>query len=192
MKRLVASLLLVAAIPSAGVLITGPAAGAPSQEGSIVRNGNFERPVLPPNGQIYFAGQAFGHWRVTRGSVDLHAKYFVCARGRQCVDLSGGGPGTIAQRPSALVGQSYTLGFALAGNPDGQPTVKEMLVKWQGTIIADLTFDTTGHSGQDMGWTYYSFDVTATVANPTLKFVSLTHGPYGPVVDDVSLVPVVR
>ena len=186
MKKLIASLLLVAAIPLVGVL-SGPVAAARTGE-SIIVNGSFEK---PSHGGTYFDGQRFGHWLVTRSSVDQVRKVWQAAEGVQCIDLSGYDAGAISQRPDATIGQTYTLRFALAGNTEGGPMTMRMLVRWQGTLVADLTFDTTGHSSQNMGWTSYSFQVTATVANPALKFISKNRGVHGPALDDVSLVPVV-
>lgn len=193
MKRLVATLLLVAAIPLAGILGAGPVLGAPSQVESIVVDGSFEKPVAPRGGQqliTFREGQHFGHWKVLRHSVEVVGRRWQAADGVQSLDLSGDDKGIIRQKPSAVTGQTYTLSFAFAGNPEGGPATKEMLVKWEGALIADLTFDTTGHSNQDMGWTYYSFEVTATTTQPVLKFISRNRGFQGPALDDVSLVPV--
>jgi len=107
----------------------------------------------------------------------------------QSVDLSGSEAGGIRQKVDAVEGQTYTLRFALAGNPEGGDRIVGMRVKWEGTVVAELTFDTTGHSNHHMGWTHYSFEVTATSARPGLQFISLNDGFWGPALDHVSLVP---
>jgi choice-of-anchor C domain-containing protein len=193
MKRFVATLLLVAAIPLAGILVAGPAAASTSQGESIVVNGSFERPVVPHRGSqllSFQAGQHFGHWKVKRHSVEVLGLRWQAADGVQSVDLSGLDNGSIRQKPFAVAGQTYTLSFALAGNAEGVPLIVRLRVKWEGAIVAELAFDTTGHSPQDMGWTYHSFEVTATTSRPSLEFVSRTHGTRGPALDDVTLVPV--
>jgi choice-of-anchor C domain-containing protein len=180
--RLITSLLFALA----GLGFFPPQAGAVAA--NLVVNGSFEKPVAPWPGLGFSAGQFFGHWYVGRGSVDLLGEnYWQNAEGVQSVDLSGLTHAAIGQKVPGTVGQTYTLSFALAGNPEGGPGIKTMRVRWEGSTVATLMFDTTGHSGEDMGWIYYSFEVTATSSTPLLAFSSLTPGVYGPALDDVSL-----
>lgn len=191
MKRLTILASLVALL---AVLVAPGSAGVmPSQASqNIVRNGSFERPVAPVGGILtFFGGQTFDGWRVRHHSIDLIGEgYWEHAAGKQSVDLSGNARGGIGQTLQAVAGQNYTLRFALAGNPDGLPAMKTMRVIWEGIVVADLDFDTTGHSREDMGWTYYEFSVVANSSSPHLRFLSMTAGPNGPAVDDVTVTPV--
>lgn len=47
------------------------------------------------------------------------------------------------------------------------------------------TFDTTGHSLADMGWTQEIFQFTATGTSTTLTFTNLDLGFFGPALDNV-------
>jgi hypothetical protein len=105
----------------------------------------------------------------------------------QSVDLNGFEPGTIGQVLVAESGQTYTLRLSLAGNPDCGGSVKDIRIKWESTVVADLSFDTTGHSRGDMGWTSYALDVVASSSSPRLSFISLTEGPCGPALDAISV-----
>jgi len=77
--------------------------------------------------------------------------------------------------------------FDLAGNPDGNPTIKEMRVSAGGSS-ADFSFDTTGKSRSNMGWVSNSWDFTATGTTTTLSFLNLVDTPYGPALDNVSVI----
>lgn len=54
-------------------------------------------------------------------------------------------------------------------------------------IVDVVTFDTTGFSNWNMGWTTYEYDVTATESITRLTFRSVIDGNYGPVLDAVSV-----
>jgi choice-of-anchor C domain-containing protein len=121
--------------------------------------------------------------------VDLTPGYYwEPAEGQQSVDLDGTcGAGVIYQDLNTSVSQTYSLRFALAGNPDGAPTIKEMEVWWGNSLVDRLTFDTTGRTRTSMGWGLHEYVVTATEASTRLRFKSLTPGCFGPVLDKVSV-----
>ena len=105
------------------------------------------------------------------------------------MDLSGIDAGTVAQSVPTVPGQTYVLRFAMAGNPEGGPAVKQMRVRWGSEVVAEPTFDTTGHDDRHMGWVYLSYSVTADAGAVTLSFESLTGGVFGPALDDVTVIP---
>ena len=106
----------------------------------------------------YFAGQTFGFWTVESGSVDQVGSLWTASDGQQSLDLNGFENGVLYQDLQTVPGQTYLLRFAMAGNPDGGPTFRQMAVWWDTSSLDTLTFDTTGHT-----------DTTGTVAVDRLK-----------------------
>jgi choice-of-anchor C domain-containing protein len=155
--------------------------------------------VTDPGGfQFYYAGDnSIPGWTITGGSVDvLRAPRWQPHEGQQSVDLSGVTTGGIYQDVPTTPGQAYRLSFWLAGNPEftnagGGPAVKTMRLTWDGAPVANLSFDTTGRTTTDLGWTQYTFDIVATDATSRLWFESTTSGFAGPLIDDLNLVEVV-
>jgi choice-of-anchor C domain-containing protein len=154
---------------------------------NIVANGDFEVPVVPGPFVTYPTGFNFGGWMVTSGTIDHIGTHWQAASLRQSVDLSGLTPGTIRQDIATMPGERYILRFAMAGNPDGPPTVKQMEVRFGGAVVDQPTFSTSGTSRTAMGWVYLDYVVQATTALSALEFQSLTNTPFGPALDDVSL-----
>ena len=154
----------------------------------LVKDGGFEKPTLSGGFNEYNAGQTFGKWAVTAGSIDLvTASYWTPAQGNQSVDLDGSNAGTIAQNLSTTVGTSYSLSFAMAGNPVCGSQVVQMQVVWGSTVVATLSFDTTNHSTSSMGWKHHTYTVQATSTTTSLSFVSLTQSLCGPTLDAVTV-----
>jgi choice-of-anchor C domain-containing protein len=117
-----------------------------------------------------------GDWTPSDGSHSLH--------------LNGTGPGSVGQSIETIFGHDYTLSFDMAGNPNGDPTVKTMDVSAIGTTTQTqgFSFDTTGTSSTDMGWTRMEWVFTADITGLTdLQFISTTDGPYGPALDNVAM-----
>ncbi len=157
---------------------------------SIVKNGDFEEPIVSPNAFVeYNAGHSFQGWAVASGSVDLIGSYWLSAHGNQSLDLDGSNAGTIYQDLPTSSGTSYTLSFYLAGNPVCAPPVKQMQVWWGSTLVATLSFDITGHSTITMGWQKHSYKVQATSSIIRLRFVSMTQSACGVALDAISVTP---
>lgn len=167
---------------------------------SIVVNGDFEVPVVQNTAhghqfETYEAGEQFLGWTVGGHSIDIVAEgFWEAASGVQSVDLTGYGAGSISQDIPTLPGQRYELSFAFAGNPawsDTAPLVVTMRFLWRGTVVDTLSFDTAGHSGTSMGWTYFDYQLTAATDLTQLTFSSLTASyNRGPAIDDVKLVAI--
>ena len=157
---------------------------------AAVQNGGFESPVIGPTYSAFLAGENLGGWVVESGSVEIVGPYWQSAEGSQSLDLSGiwEWAGTIYQDIATIPGQTYKIRFAFAGNPEDQ-AIKDAKVFWNDSELATLTVDTAGRSLQSMGWTYYTYDVTANSTVSRLKFQSLTLNFLGPVIDDVSVTP---
>ena len=173
---------------------------APPAAGAQLTHGGFETPVVGANTFVGRAsGTTFGGWTVASGNVDhIGAGYWEAAEGVQSLDLNGNQAGAIYQNVMVTPGSSYDLFFALAGNPASGPAVKTVQVLWGPTPeslvpVGTFTFDVTGRTFAAMGWSEQSAaGLTATSGTMTLQFASLTVGAYGPVVDDVTLLPAVN
>jgi choice-of-anchor C domain-containing protein len=151
---------------------------------NLVKDGGFERPIVVRNG---YQGQ-LGAWTIGAGNVDVQGNH-VAAEGEQSLDLDGTNDrGEIHQDLATIPGHSYTLTFALAGNTEGLPVTKTLAVAF-GATTQTYTFDTTGHSGADMGWTTKTLTITATAPTTRLSFRStdaiVFPQSYGPMIDEV-------
>jgi choice-of-anchor C domain-containing protein len=181
MNKLVAFLLI-------GLGVSGAACAT-----NLVANPGMELPMLSGGYHTFSAGESFGGWTVSEHSIDLCATdTWQAAEGSQSVDLGGSpGPGVIYQDLAVAAGQTYRLQFAMAGDPFWAG-IKEMKVYWAEGLVADLIFDTTPYSADNMGWTYHSYSVTASGTTARLRFEDVNHtdGYYGAALDDVSVVAI--
>jgi choice-of-anchor C domain-containing protein len=182
----------------AGAVVVGLVALAmagPAFAGTnLVQDGKFELPKLPPGvpWQTYVAGSTFGAWSVGAGNVDL-AQAWQAPSGTQSVDLEGtNADGEVHQDLATTAGGHYLIKFKLAGNPEGAPAIKTIQVTWGGVIVATFTFDTTGHTTQDMGWVTKKVKVVAQGSTTRLGFQSADepngHNSFGPTIDSVKVV----
>lgn len=155
---------------------------------SLISNGGFEQGTNPgPSFTTLPAGStAMTNWRVTSGTVDYIGPYWTAAAGQRSVDLNGNDPGAISQAFKTKPGTTYAVRFSMAGNPDGPPATKRLHVSADGDT-AELTFNTEGRSREDMGYEKRTVLFTATSPQTTLAFTTLTPGPYGPAIDDVTV-----
>jgi choice-of-anchor C domain-containing protein len=157
---------------------------------NLLSNGSFETPVQGGDFGTIFStdpNPTIGAWTVTSGSVDLINTYWTAEDGNQSLDMSGNGPGSIAQTVNTTAGETYQLSFWEAGNTDGGSTVKSLSAIVNGTQIGDALFDDTGKSRSNMGWQQYSYDFTSSGGPTTISFQSNEPSPWGPALDNVSL-----
>jgi choice-of-anchor C domain-containing protein len=177
MKKFVLALAALAALP------TGANAAA-------FMNGSFETGPAVGGFSTYFAGATdITGWVVGSHSVDYIGGYWQSQDGSRNIDLSGNAPGSISQTFDTVNGLTYTVKFWLAGNPDGGPTIKPLLVDVGGATTL-YNFDVTGASRGAMNWVEKSYTFTATGASTTLTFASNSGTAYGPALDNVSVVAV--
>jgi len=173
----------VASIAFAGgtLAFTGPA--NPSFEsGTYVDGGSgFE--------QLSAGDTSIDGWTVDSGSVDWIGTYWPAAEGSMSIDLSGGEAGAISQTFDTTIGNTYTVTFALSGNPAGDPAIKTLDVSATGGTVSSYTYDVTalGNDLTNMNWTTESYTFLATSATTTLSFVSTTEGVFGPAIDNVAV-----
>lgn len=172
-----------ARINAAAGLAATLALGGAAHASNLVADGTFDLPSGGGSFTTYFAGQSFGPWTVTSGSVDLIGGYWQAPAGGGSVDVDGDAPGAFSQTLATGTG-AYTLTFDLSGNPDGPPVTKTLQVT-VGSASQTFTYDIGANSHGDM--MYAPETLTFDASGPTtLTFTSLDVGtPYGPVVGNV-------
>jgi len=177
----------------AGILLVLSLSASFALADNIVVNGNFETPFAGQDFVMFQPGETFGGWTVAITWVDLVGTSVQAASGVQSVDLSGGSAGQIYQDLATVPGQTYELRFAMAGSgvvEQQPPLIKLMEVGWGTTLVDTPSFDITGHTVTDMGWTYHTYDLTAVSSITRLQFTSLIDTQWGPMIDDVSVTAV--
>jgi len=169
-----------------GIILVLLLAGVGAVSANIVQNPGFESPDVTVPFVTYESSTNLDGWNVIH--ID-HCSELLwdAAEGQQSLDLSSGTTGSISQSLSTTQGDSYDLSFALAGNPAGDPKIKNVEVFWGGVSQGIFTFDTTGKSyPNNLGWTTVVVpNLIAPSASTELKFVSLDDTAYGPTLDNV-------
>lgn len=161
----------------------------------VFGDGSFETPTAPAKSfTTRTAGQTIGPWTVTKGSVDhIGAGYWAAAEGDQSVDLNGVQAGGVAQTFATTPGTRYKVTYSVAANYVGGPVVKTGRVLVNGQEAQSFSFDSTGKTAVDMGYSSESFEFSAAVPQTTLTFDSTTvtasggASAYGPVLDAVTV-----
>ncbi|MBD0695023.1 choice-of-anchor C family protein [Streptomyces sp. CBMA123] len=184
---------LALAVAAATTLTTAglaaPAQAAGHRALSRFDDGSFESPKVPAgNFTELNAGQSIGPWQITGGSVDLiGAGFWQAAEGDQSIDLNGADSGTIAQTFTTVPGTTYSVTYALAGNPGGGPAVRTGKALIDGQDFQDFSFDVTGKTRAAMGYVGRQFSFVAYNSSTTLTFQSTVGGAFGPVLDNVQV-----
>ncbi|MEI7577723.1 MAG: choice-of-anchor C family protein [Armatimonadota bacterium] len=127
-------------------------------------------------------------WSAT--NVDWIESYWTAQHGTKSIDLSRVFAGSVEQSFVTVPGTTYSVEFFFAGNPDGNPVVKNAQVTVD-SFSQIYTFDTTGFSRPNIGWVQKSFSFVADDTAATLKFASLDATSFGPALDNVSVVAAV-
>ncbi len=175
------------------VLAAGLSSTALAQGGNLVRNGDFEAGGPVPAWLSLHAGStAIPGWRIKAGHVDLVGRWWQTAGGGGSVEVGTPGPGALEQSVATVPGRRYRLSFALAGNPEGPPRVKTLVVS-AGPTSRTFSFDSAGHTRQTMGWRTQTLDFTAVASATAIGFARTDGSPrsgwWGPAIDDVSVIP---
>jgi len=160
--------------------------------GALITNGSFESACINPGASFttHFPGDTcITGWTVIVEDIHYVGTFWVASDGSRSLDLDGntGSAGGIEQTFSTLPGMKYVVSFDMAGNPGNAPTIKPMRVSADGQF-QDFTFDITGRSFSNMGWTPHIWSFIADDTSATLEFRSLTtFQGWGPALDNVSV-----
>jgi choice-of-anchor C domain-containing protein len=160
--------------------VTGIADALPFQ------NGSFENPGAGAGVTTLFSvNTSITGWTVVNGSIDYLGSPWQAAEGTSSIDMSGIlTPGILTQNFDTVGGTLYEVIFAMAGNPLGGDKIKDLGVS-VANFSKDFTFDTSGKTITDMGWTNFSFTFLATDLLTTLTFTSLENNAFGAALDNV-------
>lgn len=170
-----------------------------SVNANLLTNGSFEDASINPGGGFIavFPGQtSITGWDVVSEDVHYMGTFWQASDGIRSLDLDGliGSSGGVSQTFSTVAGTQYNVTFDMAGNYANLPIIKPMRVSADGQS-QDFTFDVTGRSALDMGWTSMSWVFTADDTLATLQFLSLTETlglteGWGAALDNVSVLAV--
>lgn len=149
-------------------------------------NGGFELGTDPGSTFITLnsGSTAITGWTVGAGGVDYIGGYWQPAEGSRSLDLSAASAGATSQTFDTTSGTAYQVTFAMAGNSAGGNAIKTVNVA-AASSSANFTFDTTGRSTTNMGWSDRVFTFTASATSTTLTFTSQEANAYGPALDNV-------
>jgi choice-of-anchor C domain-containing protein len=171
--------------------------GAPAFAG-IEANGGFETFVTTasggsiPTGSFNFTSLNAGDtsitgWTIGAAGIDLINTLWTSHGGSYSIDLSNVNNGTISQTLTTVANQNYELRFWMAGNTGSAPTVKTMNVTFGSTTINNVSFNSSGFSNSNMGWTEYVYKFTATGTSTLLQFADTSGSASGVALDDIGV-----
>ncbi|HAT29519.1 MAG TPA: PEP-CTERM sorting domain-containing protein [Janthinobacterium sp.] len=161
-------------------------AGVAHAATELVSNGGFETSSFNGNFTSSGTGSGLSGWTVNSGSVDLINSYWAPAAGHYSLDLNGGSAGTISEALTTVVGQSYTVSFSLAGNPDAHG-IKNVEVGVAGVNHA-FAFNSAGKRRNAMGWETEKFNFVANSSSSVLSFAgNSANTAYGAALDNISV-----
>lgn len=154
-------------------------------------NGSFELGTDPGSFKTLNPGATdITGWTIT-GQLDYIGTYWQASDGGRSLDLSGLSAGSIQQDIDTIIGSTYIVNFDMAGNPDGDPTIKQLTVEAVGVDAQAFDFDITGHTKSNMGWQTMQWLFVANATTTTLKFTSLVGDTgWGPALDNVTVTAV--
>ena len=158
---------------------------------SFITNGSFEIASINPDGfvPVFPRQTSITGWDIITEDVHYVGTYWEASDGIRSIDLDGqpGSAGGVSQTFATVPGLSYIVTFDMAGNPANLPTIKPMRVSADGQS-QEFTFDITGRTLSDMGWTPMTWLFVADDASATLQFQSLTtFQGWGPALDNVAV-----
>lgn len=175
-----------------GGILGGSLSGAP------LFTSNFDYSGLGPWQLNVAPPSTLDGWTVSTGSVDWIGSGWTDAGARTnpalsgSIDLNGLGAGGVSRTLTGLTsGATYAVSFYLAGNPFNGTTwsaIQNGTLTF-GSATQALTFDTTGRSASNMGWTAVTYNFVATGSTQTVTFASTDApgDPNGIAIDGVSV-----
>ncbi|MDP3855070.1 choice-of-anchor C family PEP-CTERM protein [Phenylobacterium sp.] len=161
-----------------------------SAHAATILNGSFESGVAPGTFTTLdpLDNTSITGWTVGGAGVDYIGSYWIAADGDRSIDLSALSGGSVSQTISTIAGVTYTVSFALAGNPDGPDEGKIAVTSVSGSLPQiDIFSVTAANTHANMGWQTYTYTFKAFDSTSELTFASATNTPYGPALDNVTI-----
>jgi hypothetical protein len=167
------------------LLATGATTSASAS--SLIKDGSFEKPVVPVGGgQQFPTGSSIKQWRVVGdpGSSDIvsgayaqEGFSFPAAKGRQWLDLAGfpnNGATGVQQTVATVPGAAYVLTFSVGniyfpGGDLGTTSTANVLIN--GSLALAAT-NTDGMGANRLVWKAFTLRFTATSASTTVAFIN--------------------
>ncbi|MGO8675903.1 MAG: DUF642 domain-containing protein [Limisphaerales bacterium] len=158
-RRLSVARAYLAALLTAGVVL-GPTTS--SAQGNLVFNGSFESANL-------LAGWT-GSGYLTNGG--WAGSQLQCPDGHSAAGLAP--QASIYQDVPTVVGQQYDFSFYMAawGPNTMPPTVVLLSPSFGAASLGTVSFSSSGQFGQDMGWEWHDYTVTATTPSTRIMFLN--------------------
>ncbi|KAB7648395.1 choice-of-anchor C family PEP-CTERM protein [Polymorphobacter fuscus] len=172
------------------VAVIGAGLMAVSANAAIITNGSFELGTDPGVFSTENVGStAITGWTVGGFGVDYIGSYWQASDGVRSIDLSALSSGSLSQTIATVAGTTYTVTFDVSGNPDGGLGNKVLVSSISGSLPNVISYEITpGNSRSNMNWLTYSYDFTAFSNTSVLTFASAEFSPFGPAIDNVSIV----
>jgi Protein of unknown function (DUF642) len=176
---------VVGAALAASTLIVS--CGTTSAATNLIKNGSFEKPVVPAGGFKEFSkGQAFAGWRVvgaTGNVAVVSGKYqadgitFNANAGAQWLDLTGYGSNTatgVAQRVATTSGTRYHLTFWVGNvyDPGGVFGVSSMVKVYVNGVRGLAATNSLHPANHRQAWKEFALTFKATSRHTTITFIN--------------------
>lgn len=160
--------------------------GTASATTNLIKNGSFEKPVVPVGGYDLFApGQSFAGWRVVGAAGNLgivSGKYqgdgitFNAKTGAQWTDLTGTSKTVtgIAQTVATTPGTSYHLTFWVGNvyDPNGIYGVSSTVKVYLNGILKMTAKNSIHPANHTQAWKKFTLTITAASSQTKISFIN--------------------
>jgi hypothetical protein len=180
-------LFVCSVLPVAGLFSSAGALAA----GNLIRDGGFERPIVPDAGLTrFFTGERVSKWKVVgaAGAVDLINTNFTFAGfsfpskgGVQWLDLTGNSQTAtgVQQTISTTIGTTYAITFFIGsvynpGGPVGDTSTVNVLVN--GEQIARFTNTARPTDNKTQQWRKFTTEFVADTTSTRIGFINADPG----------------
>ncbi len=158
---------------------------AASASTNLIKNGNFETPVVPPGSfEVFDTGQQFGHWTVVGAKGDVavvSGKYtgsgisFPAHSGSQWLDMTGDSSNKstgVSQSVATTPHTEYTVTLWVGnvydpGGPFGTTSTVDVSIDGAQVRVAE-----NSHRSSTQEWQKFTIHFTAKSASTTITFVN--------------------
>ena len=166
----------------------------PAPGAATIVNGSFENGAYVDSGAGFMANvtgsTTITGWTVGGGGVDWVDTSWTSEDGSRGIDMDASpSQGTLNQTLATTVNKHYVVSFWMAGNPSSgpcSPGPKKLDVRTP-FKTKSYSFDTTGQTFTNMGWTEKFFYFQAHGISTQLTFASMTAGWCGAAIDNVAI-----